>query len=54
MGEPVLHQVAELPPVRAEVTEHRLLEPLGYVPPAVFEEQLFRTRAAPTPVGALN
>jgi transposase len=25
VGDPVLHQVAELPPMRAEVTEHRLL-----------------------------
>ena len=34
--------------------QQRLLEPLGYVPPAEFEEQYYRTQAAPSAVGALN
>lgn len=32
----------------------RLLEPLGYLPPAEFEEQFYRAQAAHTAVGALN
>lgn len=34
--------------------QQRLLEPLGYVPPAEFEEQFFRTHAADASVGVLN
>lgn len=34
--------------------QQRLLEPLGYVPPAEFEEQFYRTPTAHTAVGALN
>ncbi len=34
--------------------QQRLLEPLGYVPPAEFEEQFFRTHAAEAGVGILN
>lgn len=33
---------------------HRLLEPLGYVPPAEYEEQCHRTTATQVPVVALN
>lgn len=32
----------------------RLLEPLGYLPPAEYEEQFFRAHAAHAAVGALN
>ena len=32
----------------------RLLEPLGYVPPAEYEEQFYRDQAAHTAAGALN
>jgi len=34
--------------------QQRLLEPLGYVPPAEFEEQFFRTHAAHAGVRVLN
>ena len=34
--------------------QRRLLEPLGYVPPAEYEEQFYRAQAAQTAVGALN
>ena len=34
--------------------QQRLLEPLGYVPPAEFEEQFFRTHAADAGVRVLN
>ena len=33
---------------------HRLLEPLGYLPPAEYEEQFHRTHAAQPAEGALN
>ena len=33
---------------------HRILEPLGYVSPAEFEEQYYRTQAAPAERLALN
>ena len=32
----------------------RLLEPLGYLPPAEYEEQFHRTQAAQEPAGALT
>jgi transposase InsO family protein len=32
----------------------RLMEPLGYVPPAEYEEQYYRTESAPIATGALN
>ena len=34
--------------------QQRRLEPLGYLPPAEFEEQFYRAQAAPAVVGALN
>ena len=34
--------------------QRRLLEPLGYLPPAEYEEQFYRAQAAQTAVGALN
>ena len=34
--------------------QQRPLEPLGYLPPAVFEEQFYRARAAQTAAVALT
>jgi transposase InsO family protein len=34
--------------------QQRLLEPLGYLPPAEYEEQFYRAQATPVVVGALN
>ena len=34
--------------------QERLLEPLGYVPPAEFEAQYYRTNDTHTSVGVLN
>lgn len=34
--------------------QQRLLEPLGYLPPAEYEEQFYRAQTTPAAVGALN